>query len=348
MLDFSSDYARGCHQEILSALAKTNDQSFPGYGADELCARATQLIRDACACPEASVIFLEGGTQTNQIASKMLLRPWQGIVAAETAHVATHEAGAIEHAGHKVLTLPAHDGKISAAAVTTCLEAHAADENREHMVEPGMVYITHPTEYGTLYTLEDLEALARACKRGGIPLYLDGARLGYALAAQDADVTLADIARLTDCFYIGGTKLGALFGEALVMPRMAYPRSLSLVKQSGALMAKGWLLGLQFATLFDGAKPGSAEGSLYLRGAQNAIRCAGILREGLLAKGYELAVGSPTNQQFAIVGDDELERLGTFVRYGFWEKVEAGRTVIRFATSWYTTEDEVHELLGML
>lgn len=348
MLDFSSDYARGCHPEILAALEQTNDQSFPGYGSDALCEQATELIRAACECPEATVIFLEGGTQANQIASKMLLKPWQGVISPETGHVATHEAGAIEHAGHKVIAVGAHEGKMSAQSVRACLEAHASDENREHMVEPGMVYLTHPTEYGTLYTLDELQAFADLCHQFAVALYMDGARLGYGLATPGTDVTLPDIARLCDCFSIGGTKLGTLFGEALVFPRMTPDHALSQVKQSGALLAKGWLLGLQFATLFCGSADGCFHESLYLQGARHAIRCADKLRTGLATKGYAFTVDSPTNQLFVTVPNAELARLSAFVRYGFWERVDAEHTTIRFATSWYTAKEDVDALLEAL
>lgn len=368
MLDFSSDYVRGCHSEILEALKACNGQDYPGYGNDEITERAKRRIRAACATPDAEIFLLEGGTQVNQIATKILLTPWQGVIAADTAHVALHEAGAIEHAGHKVIALPGQDGKITAAQVEACLEQDATDENREHMVEPGMVYITYPTEYGTLYSLEELEQIARVCHRFDIPLYLDGARLGYGLAVPDADVTLPDIARLCDCFYIGGTKLGALLGEALVFPHKRISRLLSLVKQSGALLAKGWVLGVQFDTLFSNAScdsdgegaraevacvtddlpDGAFEKSLYMRGARRAIDHAALLVQGLREKGYEFAVDSPTNQQFVIVDDELLARIPDTVRYGFWERLEDGRTVIRFATSWYTTEEDVRALLDLL
>ncbi len=348
VLDFSSDYTRSCYPEILDALKACNDRDLLGYGSDEITERAKKKICAACAMPDAEVFLLEGGTQVNQIATKILLDSWQGVIAADTAHVALHEAGAIEHAGHKVITLPSHEGKIVAAQVAACLEQDAADENREHMVEPGMVYLTHPTEYGTLYTLDELEQIAQVCQQFDIPLYLDGARLGYGLAAPCADVTLPDIARLCDCFYIGGTKLGALIGEALVLPRKHVPRLLSVVKQSGALLAKGWLLGVQFDVLFDCVVGKGFEESLYLRGAKNAIACAALLAQGLRAKGYELAVDSPTNQQFVIVDDELLAKMPDTVRYGFWERLEDGRTVIRFATSWHTTEKDVRALLDLL
>ncbi len=371
MLDFSSDYTRGCHPEILDALKACNDDDLPGYGSDGITERAKRRIRAACASPDAEVFLLEGGTQVNQIATKILLASWQGVIAADTAHVALHEAGAIEHAGHKVIALPGRDGKIAAAQIEACLEQDSADENREHMVEPGMVYLTYPTEYGTLYSLDELEQIARVCRRYDIPLYLDGARLGYGLAVPDVDVTLPDIARLCDCFYIGGTKLGALLGEALVLSRKRILRLLSLVKQSGALLAKGWVLGVQFDALFsdvscdrgegadgeavhatdglpDDLPDGAFEKSLYMRGARRAIECAALLVKGLREKGYELAVHSPTNQQFVIADDELLARIPDTVRYGFWERLVDGRTVIRFATSWYTTEEDVRALLDLL
>ncbi len=341
MLYFASDYQETAHEAVLRRLTETAGEHLPGYGADHICAAAAEKIRAACECPEASVRFLTGGTQTNQVVIDALLKPWQGVAAAETGHVATHEAGAIEWSGHKVLPLPQRDGKLRAEDVRALAEAWRADANREHIVEPGMVYVSHPTEYGTLYTRAELEALAEVCRAYGLPLYVDGARLAAALAARGADVTLPVLARCADAFYIGGTKCGALFGEALVFPRGNEPeRFLSRLKQHGALLAKGWSAGAQFDALFTGG--------LYERLGAHAVETAERLKAGLLEKGYELCIDSPTNQQFAVVDDALLARLEGRVAYGFWERRADGRTVIRFATSWATREEDVEALLAIL
>ena len=340
-LNFASDYTKGAHPAVLSRLVATNLEETPGYGQDAYCEEARDLIRRACACPGARVEFLVGGTQTNETVISSVLRPYQGVIAAETGHIATHEAGAIEAGGHKVLTLPQHAGKLDAGEVRRFLQDFFGDDNHEHMVMPGMVYISHPTEYGTLYTKEELCALRAVCDEYRLPLYLDGARLAYALACPDSDVTLPDLARLCDVFYIGGTKCGALFGEAVVMPDPALiPGFFTLIKQHGALLAKGRLLGLQFGALFtDG---------LYEKIGEPAVRAADTLRRALAQKGYTLCFGSPTNQVFCVIENRKLAEVGRSVEYSFWEKADDDHTVIRFATDWATTEEDIRALTGLL
>ncbi len=340
MQHFDCDYMEGAHPLILERMLRTNMEKIAGYGCDDICASARERIRAACAAPDAEVHFLVGGTQTNSTVIKALLRPYEGVVAADTGHVSVHEAGAVEATGHKVLALPHDDGRLTAAAVDGFIRAFRTDESCDHMVWPGMVYISHPTEYGTLYSLAELEALAEVCRRHGIPLFLDGARLGYALASPATDVTLADIARLCDAFYIGGTKVGALFGEAVVMRRGLADHFFTTVKQQGALLAKGWLLGLQFDTLFtDG---------LYTRIAAHAVEQAARLRDGLTALGFEEYRRSPTNQIFLVLDQARLQRLAAVATFSVWERLPDGRTVIRLATSWATRPEDVEALLDSL
>ena len=340
MLYFSSDYMEGCHPNILRRLSEINMDKNPGYGTDAICESAKNEIRAACGKPDAEVYFLVGGTQTNAIVIKSMLRSYEGVVAAATGHVAVHEAGAIEAGGHKVLTLPEHNGKLDAAEVEEYIATFYKDANHEHMVKPGMVYISHPTEYGTLYTKAELEALHGVCAKYDIPLFLDGARLGYGLAATGTDVTLETIADNCDVFYIGGTKVGAMFGEAVVFTGKAPEGFFSIIKQNGALLAKGWMLGVQFDELFtDG---------LYLKCGKNAIDCAECLKAGLISKGYNMYLDSPTNQQFIVIETAKLEELGKQVAYGFMETYDAEHTVIRFATSWATRMEDVEKLIELL
>ena len=340
MLFFENDYCEGAHPAILQRLAETNMEKLPGYGTDPYCASARDKIRAACGCPEADVFFLVGGTQANAVVIGSLLQSYQGVVAASTGHVNLHEAGAIEHAGHKVLPLPQVDGKLSAAVVEGYLRTFYQDENHEHMVFPGMVYISHPTEYGTLYSRKELEELSQVCTAYQLPLFLDGARLGYGLACPETDVTLEDIARYTTVFYIGGTKVGALCGEAVVFPRKAPAHFLTMVKQRGALLAKGRLLGIQFDTLFTG--------DLYREISRNALLTADALRQALRDKGYRFFIDSPTNQIFVILEDSTRERLARKVVFSFWEKFDDTHTVVRFATSWATRMEDVERLAALL
>lgn len=341
MLSFENDYQEGAHEKILARLIETNLEPLSGYGSDPYCESAKEKIKAACECPEADVWFLTGGTQTNQTIIDSMLEPFEGVVAAETGHVAAHEAGAIEYSGHKVLTIPQHEGKIAAAELEAFLRKFWEDGNHEHMIFPGMVYISHPTEYGTLYSKAELENLSAICDAYQIPLYLDGARLGYGLAAVDTDVTLPDIARCCHVFYIGGTKVGALCGEAVVFTRHNTPKHfLTRIKQHGALLAKGRLLGVQFDTLFTD--------NLYFEISRHAIAMAELLKKGLHDNDIPLYLDSPTNQQFLLITDEQAERLKHEVVYSFWEKPDEDHIVIRLATDWATTEAQVLELVQVI
>ena len=341
MLYFENDYSEGAHEEVLKRLIETNMEQLPGYGTDRYTASAKEKICAACGCPDAEVYLLTGGTQTNQIVISSMLDSHEGVIAAETGHVGIHEAGAIEWTGHKVLTLPQTDGKISASDLEEYLSTFYGDENHEHMVFPGMVYISHPTEYGTLYTKGELAELSAVCSEYRIPLYLDGARLGYALAAADTDVTLQDVAEYCDVFYIGGTKVGALCGEAVVFPKENTPfHFVTKVKQRGALLAKGRLAGVQFDALFTD--------DLYLKIGENAIDTANELKQVLREKGYEFFIDSPTNQIFVVLEDAQIERLKEYVVFSYWEKKDDTHTVVRFATSWATKMEDVKKLAALL
>jgi len=342
MISLQNDYSEGAHPRIIKRLAEINLEQNPGYCTDAYCAGAAERIRQACACPEADVFFLVGGTQTNQVVIDTVLTPYEGVVAANTGHVSCHEAGAIEFTGHKVLNLPQHEGKILAAELRELVGHFWQDDNHEHMVFPGMVYISHPTEYGTLYSKQELEAIAQVCHEFKMSLYLDGARLAYGLTAPGTDVTLADIARLCDVFYIGGTKCGAFFGEAVVFTKDNMPSHfLTRVKQHGALLAKGHMLGIQFDTLFTD--------NLYYEIGAHAIRLAQILQQGLRDAGLQLYINSPTNQQFVELPDTVIQKLeARGVVYSFWEKTSPDKTVIRFVTSWATKEETVQELIRII
>ena len=340
MLHFDSDYMEGAHPLILERLVEHNMTKTTGYGCDEICAEARRKVLEACGNPDSEVHFLVGGTQTNTTVIKALLRPHEGVIAASTGHIAVHESGAIEATGHKVLALPHHSGKLVAEDIDHYIAHFYGDESFEHMVFPGMVYISMPTEYGTLYSLSELEAISQVCRKWQIPLFVDGARLGYALSSPACDVTLADLARLCDAFYIGGTKVGALFGEAVVIRKGLVPRFFTIIKQQGALLAKGWLLGVQFDTLFtDG---------LYLNIAGHAVAEATRLREALEAKGYRSYYLSPTNQIFLLLSPEELERVKRITTFTEWERLNDGQTVIRLATSWATLPSEVDYLIENL
>ena len=341
MLSFLNDYSAGAHGKIMARLMDTNYIKTSGYGGDEFCAAAKEKIRAACACPEAEIFFLYGGTQTNQIAIDTLLQPYEGAISAVTGHINTHESGAIEFTGHKVLALPEHDGKLDAAEVREYCRSYYADPTFDHMVFPGLVYISHPTELGTLYTKAELEALRQVCDEFDMTLYLDGARLGYALACEDSDVTLADIAALTDAFYIGGTKVGALYGEALVFTKGNMPRNfLSQVKQHGALAAKGRLIGLQFDSLFtDG---------LYYEIGRHALSQAKALKNGLAEKGYGFLADSPTNQLFPIVTNEKYVQIKDKVACSYWSPLDEERCVLRFVTDFATSDEDVKALLELM
>lgn len=341
MLSFESDYTEGAHEKILQRLIETNMEHCTGYGADIYCQQARKKIQKACGCSQADVHFLVGGTQTNQVVIDAVLNSYEGVIAASTGHVSIHEAGAIEFTGHKVLELQGEDGKIDAKTLKRYIIDFYQDENHEHMVFPGMVYISHPTEYGTLYKKKELEELAQVCGEFHIPLYLDGARLVYGLMSQESDVTLKDIAQLCDVFYIGGTKAGALCGEAVVFTKKNTPKHfMTTVKQHGALLAKGRLLGIQFDTLFTD--------ELYLELGRHAIAMANLLKRALRDKGYKFYVESFTNQQFVVLKNETMADLKRMAAFSFWEKADEEHTVVRFATSWATKEEDVKSLIALL
>lgn len=341
MLSFTCDYLLGAHPKILERLSQTNREQLPGYGEDNYCNSAKEKIRNACESPEAEVYFLTGGTQANAVVIDSVLQKYEGVIAAKTGHINVHEAGAIEYTGHKVLTLPGHEGKICAEELAAYLKAFWADGSHEHMVFPGMVYISHPTEYGTLYTKAELEALSALCRQYEISLYLDGARLGYGLMSFSTDVTLPMIAACCDVFYIGGTKVGALCGEAVVFPKKNAPgHFLTLIKQHGAMLAKGRLLGIQFDTLFTD--------DLYFTISRHAIEMAELLKKGFAEKGYSFFLDSPTNQQFILLENKKLQELQEKVAFEIWEPADEDHTVVRFATSFGTKKEEIEELLTLL
>lgn len=337
MISFTCDYSEGAHPKILERLAATNLEQLPGYGTDHYCERAKAKIRQACDAPEAEIFFLVGGTQTNSTVIAAMLRDYEGVVAAETGHIGVHEAGAVEYTGHKVLTIPGHQGKIDPDELQVYLEAVTTDPNREHMVYPGMVYISYPSEYGTLYTKSELERIHAVSHAYGLPLFIDGARLGYGLASPACDLTLPDIARLCDVFYIGGTKVGCFCGEAVVFPRGDAPKHFyTITKQHGAMMAKGRLLGIQFDTLFTD--------DLYLTISRHAIDMAMRLKTMLQEKGCRFFLDSPTNQQFVVMENSRLRTLSEHVAYDLWDRIDADHTAIRFATSWATPPEHIEEL----
>ncbi|HFI0463374.1 TPA: low specificity L-threonine aldolase [Streptococcus suis] len=337
MLYFQNDYLQGAHPKILQALIDTNLVPQPGYTSDEYSQEAAQKIKEACQAPDAHVFLLSGGTQTNKIVIASMLQSYQGVLAPESGHISVHEAGAIEASGHKVLTLAHKKGKITASQVSNYIENFYRDGNHSHMVYPGMVYISHPTEYGTLYSKEELSALSQVCRHYQIPLFLDGARLIYGLAADETDLDLASIADLTDVFYIGGTKAGTLLGEALVFKDSALPdHFVTRSKQFGALLAKSRLLGVQFKTLFSD--------QLYLEIGRHAIEKAQKLRRILTDKGYPLYMDNPTNQVFVILTPQAYHDLKDKVAVSYWDKNEKGQIIVRFATSWSTSDLDLQAL----
>ena len=338
MISFASDYVEGAQPRILEALLRTNLEQLSGYGTDIYCDRAKEKIRAAIGAPEAEIFFLSGGTQANQVVISALLRPYEAVLSASTGHVNAHEAGAIELSGHKVLALPAREGKLDPAAAEDYLEAFYADENHEHMAFPGMIYLSWPTELGTLYSKAELEQFHALCRKYQIPLFLDGARLGYGLASAESDLTLPELAKLCDVFYIGGTKVGALLGEAVVFPEpeTCPAHFLTMVKQRGALLAKGRVLGIQFDTLFTD--------ELYLELGRHAIKMAEELKQVLREKSVRFYLESPTNQQFVILENERLARLQEHVVVSYWEPYSPKETVVRLCTSWATRPEAIREL----
>lgn len=339
MIRFGSDYQEGAHPRILKRLAEVNFEQSPGYGEDEFCAEARRLIREKCAAPEADVQFLVGGTQTNFTLLAAALRPHQGVIAADSGHIAVHETGAVEACGHKVIELPAVNGKLAAGQVSEYCRRHFADEAHEHMVMPGAVYISNPTELGTLYTRGELNALRGVCDHWNLTLYLDGARLGCGLASPDNELDLPFLASVCDAFSIGGTKQGALFGEALVLLRDDLKRDFRyILKQRGGMLAKGWLLGLQFAELMrDG---------LYEELSDHAIHLAMRIRRALREANVSFLVDSPTNQQFPIFTDEQVRRLSAKYAFSDIRPLDDGRTAVRICTSWATRSEDVDQLIA--
>ena len=332
MLHFECDYNEGAHPKILERLMETNLEQLPGYGKDEHCERAKNLIRKACGLPQSTIEFLTGGTQANQIVIAAILKPYQGVICADTGHINTHETGAVEATGHKVLALPSTDGKITAQQIAKLCSSHWTDPNHEHTVQPGLVYLSQPTELGTLYTKAELKAIHQVCWQRHIPLYIDGARCGYGLAAPGNDVTLPDLAQLADVFYIGGTKVGALLGEAVVIPNLSIQRDFRyMVKRMGGMLAKGRVLGIQFETLF--------EDGLYFQLGRQAVELAQCIRSAFQECGVEMAFDSPTNQQFPILTLAQREALAQTYVFNHWQDLDGDRAVVRFCTSWATSQE---------
>ena len=338
MILFNSDYTEGAHSRLMERLMETNLEQTVGYGEDAYCEEAREAIRRVCEAPNADVHFLVGGTQTNFTVISLALRSYQGVICADTGHINVHETGAVEATGHKVLALPGTDGKIKAEQVKEAYALHWSDESREHIVQPKMVYISHPTELGTLYTKTELQALHDVCKECGLYLFLDGARLGYGLMAPGTDVTLPDIAALCDVFYIGGTKVGALFGEAVVICNPELKNDFRYgIKQHGGMLAKGRLLGVQFLELF--------KDGLYFEIAKHAIDMAMLLKNELTKKGYHFYMDSVTNQQFIIIDDKKLEEIRKKYGVTYQMRCDDTHSVIRLCTSWATREEDVKALL---
>ncbi|MGL4993156.1 MAG: threonine aldolase family protein [Bacteroidales bacterium] len=338
---FESDYTNGLHPKLLQRLIETNGDTLTGYGLDPYCQSAIRKIQKACNAPDAKVHLLMGGTQTNAIVISSMLNKCEGVISATTGHVSVHEAGAIEYTGHKVLTIDHSKGKIEPTNLDRYIKTFYADESHEHMVYPGMLYISQPTEYGTLYTRKELEQLYSICNNNNIPLFIDGARLGYALMSKECDMTLEDVANLCDVFYIGGTKVGAMCGEAIVFPKGFTPRHFrTSIKQQGALLAKGRLLGVQFDALFSD--------NLYMDISRHAIDMAEELKKTLKRNGCEFYLESPTNQQFIIMSNNKYEQLKKMVNVGLWEQAGDDNCVVRLVTSWSTTIEDIKALSDIL
>lgn len=341
MLHFDSDYMEGAHPAILERLVTTNFEQTAGYGEDEYSKSAKEKIKKACKCDDASVYFLVGGTQSNSTVLDALLKSYEGVISAKTGHINTHESGAVEFSGHKVIELEQHEGKIDADVLNEYLKNFFEDSNYEHMVIPGAVYISYPTEYGTLYTKDELSKISNICRKFDISLFIDGARMGYGIVAKGADITLEYLAQCCDAFYIGGTKVGALFGEAVVIKdskRISHFKT--IIKQHGALLAKGRILGLQFDTLFTD--------NLYFEIAKHANAMADKLKKAFISKGYRLFLDSTTNQQFVILDNKKIRELENKVTFTFWEKYDETSQVIRFVTSWATKEEDIDKMIELL
>lgn len=338
MIRFECDYEEGMHPKILDKLIKTNLEQTPGYGKDEYCIAAANKIKTMCNNQEADVHFLVGGTQTNMIVIDSILRPYQGVICADIGHINVHETGAVESTGHKVIAIESNNGKITGKQVRKVYEEHYNCEIREHTVQPGMVYITNPTEIGTIYKKEELEEISKACKECNLQLYMDGARLGYGLMSEDNDMILDDIARCCDVFYIGGTKIGAMFGEAVVITNKNLQKDFRyMIKRDGGLLAKGRMLGIQFDTLFTD--------NLYFEISKHAIDMAMKIKQAFINKGFEFKYDSNTNQQFPIINNELLKKLEEKYVFDYWEKYDETNSVVRICTSWATKEEYVNELI---
>ena len=341
MIQFQCDYNEGAHPRILERLIQTNLEQTVGYGEDHYCESARNIIKEVCGRADADVHFLVGGTQANATVISSVLRPYQGVVCAHTGHINVHETGAIEHGGHKVLAIPSKNGKLDADDLLKCIQDHYSEDGPEHTVQPGMVYISFSTETGTIYSLSEIRAIRHVCTEYGLPLFIDGARLGYGLASEGCDVTLKDIADLADVFYIGGTKQGALFGEAVVITDEGLKKDFRyFIKQNGGMLAKGRLLGIQFQALF--------EDGLYFQLSEHAVSLALKIRDAFKAKGYPFIAESPSNQQFPILPDEVLEKLGKDFLFSVWQKVDESHTAVRFCTSWATRPEAVEKLLNAI
>lgn len=341
MIYFECDYQEGAHPLILDKLQETNFVQTLGYGEDPFCQQAKETIRAACQLPHGEVHFLVGGTQTNTTVIAALLRPHQGVLCAETGHIGVHETGAIEATGHKVLTLPSGDGKITAQQVAAAVESHRQDVSFEHMVQPAMVYLSFPTENGTLYNKEELIRLRAVCQQYDLLLFVDGARLGYGLVSEQCDLTLAELAGLCDVFSIGGTKVGALFGEAVVFSNQSIAKDFRyLIKQRGGMLAKGRLLGIQFQTLF--------QDGLYRKIARHGVELAMKFRRACESKGIELLYDSWTNQQYPILSDVKLQELSQSYAFCYWQRVDETHSAVRVCTSWATRPEDLDALIAAL
>ena len=338
MIQFQCDYNEGAHPLIMQRLLESNMEQTIGYGEDHYCNQARALIKQACQSDSIDVHFLVGGTQTNTTVISHTLRPYQGVLTAVSGHINVHETGAIESTGHKVLSIATPDGKLTATQIEEAVLAHQHEDGPEHMVQPGMVYISFPTEVGTVYTLAELESISTICRKYSLPLFVDGARLGYGLCSPDSDITLPKLATLTDVFYIGGTKVGALFGEAVVISNDALKRDFRYsIKRHGGMLAKGRLLGIQFAQLFTD--------NLYMQIAQHAIDQAMRIKSALQAKGIKFLIDSPTNQQFPIFNDAQYEELSKKYLFSFWQRIDEEHTAVRICTSWATKSENVDCLI---
>lgn len=340
-LHFDSDYMECAHEDIFKKLEEINYEHLSGYGTDKYTLSAKEKIRAACGCENADVYFLVGGTQTNQVMIDSLLAPYEGVISASSGHIGVHEAGAIEFTGHKVISFSSPDGKLYAEDIDAYCKKFNEDETNEHMVRPGMIYFSYPTEFGLLYTKKELIELRKVCDKHGLKIYCDGARLGYGLVSSECDLTLPELANLCDALYIGGTKVGAMLGEAVVFARTKAPSHfVSIIKQHGALLAKGFVAGAEFDTLFTN--------DLYFRISRHAIECADKLRNAFEEKGYEKYLSSKTNQIFVILNKAKFEELSKVSSFSVWERLEENRVIVRFVTSWATKMEDIDTLISYL